>query len=77
LLNRGFNLRGFRREEEDIDEAYIFNHYRFSYTDYDTVPDENYDITPEYLKNRNFYKDDLEDIILKKQTLSKVNLFRG
>lgn len=38
----------------------------YRYTDYDTDQNENLDITPEYLKDRLFYKDDLEDIILKR-----------
>lgn len=47
------------------------------YIEFDTDPEEDLDMTPEYLKNRKEYKDDLEDVIKLNRRLKEVKLKKG
>lgn len=47
------------------------------YIEFDTDPEEDLDMTPEYLKNRKEYKDDLEDEIKLNRRLKEVKLKKG
>ena len=43
----------------------------------DTDPDEDLDMTPEYLRGRETYEDELEDAIIKKKPYYKQNVLHG